>query len=124
MKTFSERGGPAAPDRATAWACLLTNALTLPGLGSIAGGRSAGYAQGGLALVGFGLSLYWLVKTLLAWMAEGQLPVEINRTLLIGLGGIAIYAGAWLWALATSLALLREAKAGERAAGRKAGQAP
>jgi hypothetical protein len=49
-------------------------------------------------------------------MAEGQLPVEINRTLLIGLAGIGLYAVAWLWALGTSLSLLRAAKAKESAA--------
>lgn len=117
MKTSGEPGGPAAPDRATAWACLLTNALTLPGLGSITAGRRAGYAQGALAIVGFALSVYWLVRTILTWMAEGQLPVEINRTLLIGLVGIGLYAVAWLWALGTSLSLLGAAKA-------KAGAAP
>lgn len=116
MKTSGEPGGPAAPDRATAWACLLTNALTLPGLGSITGGRSVGYAQGALAALGFALSVYWLVRTLMVWMAEGQLPVEINRTLLIGLAGIGLYAAAWFWALSTSLGLLRAAKAKERVA--------
>ena len=80
-----------------------------------------GYVQGGLALVGFGLSMYWLVKTVLTWMAEGELPVEINRTLLIGLAGIGLYAGAWLWALATSLGLLREAQAHARAVSREEG---
>jgi hypothetical protein len=97
--------------------------LTLPGLGSITGGRSVGYAQAGLALIGFGLSLYWLVKTMLAWLAQGELPAEINRTLLIGLAGIVIYAGAWLWALATSLGLLRQAKANEQAARKRDGAA-
>ena len=123
MKISSEPNGPVPLDRGTAWACLLTNALTLPGLGSLTGGRSVGYAQGTLALIGFGLSSYWLIKTLLVWMAEGQLPVEINRTLLIGLTGIAVYAGAWLWALGTSLGLLREAKATEQAARGKEGGA-
>jgi len=124
MKTFLERGGPAAPDRATAWACLLTNALTLPGLGSIAGGRSVGYPQGGLALLGFALSLYWLVKTLLVWMAAGELPVEINRTLLIGLGGIAIYAarGFGRWPPAWHSSARRRPANG--AAGEKDGLAP
>lgn len=116
MKTSPEQSGPMVVDRATAWACLLTNALTLPGLGSITGGRSVGYLQAGLALIGFGLSLYWLVKTLLVWLAQGELPAEINQTLLIGLAGIVIYAGAWLWALATSLGLLRQAKANQRSA--------
>ena len=122
MKISSEPNGPVPLDRGTAWACLLTNALTLPGLGSLTGGRSVGYAQGTLALIGFGLSLYWLIKTLLVWMAEGQLPVEINRSLLVGLAGIAVYGSAWLWALGTSLGLLREAKANEQAARGKDGE--
>lgn len=105
---------PAELDRGTAWACLLTNALTLPGLGSLTAGRMVGYPQAGLAGSGFVLSLYWLVKTVLAWMAEGQLPAQLNSTLLVGLAGIVIYAGAWLWAFATSLALLRDAKRNER----------
>lgn len=105
---------PAELDRGTAWACLLTNALTLPGLGSLTAGRTVGYLQAGLALSGFVLSLYWLVKTVLRWMAEGQLPAELNGTLFVGFAGIVIYAGAWLWAFATSLALLRDAKTNEQ----------
>ncbi len=110
MKTSSEPGAHPVPDRTTAWACTLTNALTLPGLGSITAGRRVGYAQGVLALVGFGLSLYWLGKTVLTWMAEGELPAEVNGTLLVGLAGICLYIAAWLWAFATSLSLLAEAR--------------
>lgn len=122
MTTSLDRREATVPDRATAWACLLTNALTLPGLGSITGGRRVGYAQSALALVGFALSLYWLVRTVMAWMAEGQLPAEINSTLLIGLAGIAVYATAWLWALGTSLDLLRAAKAKAREERRTGGE--
>lgn len=116
MKTSSAGAPPKLLDRPTAWACTVTNLVTLPGLGSLAARRKVGYAQAGLALTGFGLTTWWLVRTLLDWFASGELKAEFNATLLIGLAGVLVFGVAWLWALATSLQLHREARQNERAA--------
>lgn len=125
MTNSSASGGRPPLDRPTAWAYTLTNLLTLPGLGSLAGGRKVGYAQAALALAGFALTLWWLAKTVLEWFARGELPAELNLTLLWGLIGAALYGLAWLWSLGTSVQFHREAKANERraqtAASRSAG---
>jgi hypothetical protein len=116
MKTSSAADARQPLDRPTAWAFTVTNLATLPGLGSIAAGRRVGWPQAMLALAGFGLTLWGLVRTVLEWVAAGELPVGITKPLLISLAGLAGFAAAWLWALATSLSLLREARENERTA--------
>jgi hypothetical protein len=116
MKIFSADAAPPPLDRPTAWAFTITNLVTLPGLGSLAAGRRVGWAQATLALTGFGLTMWWLVRTVLEWFASGELPVGVTSTLLLGLAGVACFGVAWLWALLTSLLLLREARENERIA--------
>jgi hypothetical protein len=110
----------------TAWGCLTSN-VALPGSGSLIAGRAAGYAQ--LALAGGGLAwtmvfgarfVLWYVANWshmndpmadpLATMAEFWQAV---RWPLLGIAG---FGAGWLWALATSLAIVREARRGERPA--------
>jgi hypothetical protein len=113
MKNSSPAGTPPPLDRPTAWACALTNALTLPGLGSVTAGRRAGYAQAATALAGFALTLWWLFRTIQHWLAAGELPTNVDLNLAVGLAGATLYVGAWFWALRTSRQLLREARANE-----------
>lgn len=121
MKFFSDDAPPKQSDRQTARACLVTNAVVLPGLGSIAAGRRVGYAQAAVALAGFVVTVLfagWLIRSV---AALPRLPETIDqwRELLprwagwLKLGGLgfALFGGAWLWALATSLRLLREHRA-------------
>jgi hypothetical protein len=110
MKRSSASIPPKLIDWPTAWACLVTNLGTLPGLGSLAAGRKVGYAQATLALLGFILSLVWLGCFLLDWYREGALPLEFRPSLWIGLAGLGLFGTGWTWALETSLALLREAR--------------
>jgi hypothetical protein len=110
MKTCSVSGRGRQVDRATAWACLWTNVLTLPGLGSLAAERAIGYAQAGTALSGFGLTLYGLFRIVRAWLDLGELPVGFTSALWISLAGVGLFAAAWLWALSTSLAVLRHTR--------------
>ncbi len=116
MKISSAGVPPKLLDRPTAWACTVTNLVTLPGLGSLAARRKVGYAQAGLALTGFGLTMWWMLRTVSDWFASGELKAELNGTLLIGLLGVLVFGLAWLWALTTSLQLHREARQNERAA--------
>lgn len=115
MTSCSEAPGPAPLDRASARACLWTNLLVLPGLGSLVAGQRVGWAQVTLALAGLGAFLWGLVRLVRDWLASEGLGFEFTR----GLGAMAIGLGisgvAWLWALGTSVQVLRAARARERA---------
>lgn len=100
---------PRVVDRPTAWAYLVTNVATLPGLGTIAAGQRKGYVQAAIALAGFVTTFLGLIDIIRDWMAQGELPLGFSRGLLIGLAGVFVFGFAWLWALFTSLGLLRRA---------------
>ena len=109
MKNSSAAAPRPRIDRPTAWACTLTNAVTLPGLGTIAGGSKLGYVQAALALVGFVLSALGLVAHVRVWIDRGELPQEFTGGLVLALAGLALFATAWLWALGSSIRLHRQA---------------
>jgi hypothetical protein len=106
--------------RQTAWGFLTSN-IALPGSGSLMAGRKSGYPQLVLGLGGMILSLVFGVRALL-WMlanwsrmhdpAVDQFQVigEMWQVLVWALLGIAIFGLAWLWALATSYAIVSSAK--------------
>ncbi len=104
-------------DVAKARACLLSNLLVLPGLGSVIASRAVGWAQITLAVLGFCASgtgavwsLGWILKNREA-MGEGI--VELSGLWLplgVAVSGLALFAAAWLWGLFTGLNLLHEAK--------------
>ncbi len=120
MKTSWVLGSRRPLDRATAWGCLTAN-LVVPGTGTLAAGRRSGYAQGVLALAGTALTLVFGVR-FLAWYAanyarfqqEDLNPFEVLGEIWLAvrwaLLGMALFALAWLWALGSSLLLLREAR--------------
>jgi hypothetical protein len=83
------------------------NLLLLPGLGTWYGGkRWRGAAQMVMALSGFALGLVWLVA-LIRWSVRAAETSELGalpwRALAVGL---ILFAGAWLWSLGSSLAML------------------
>ena len=91
------------------------NQLATPGLGSLMGGRIiAGIGQLVLALAGFGLVMAWFVQTLKEYYSlmgeEVPAPVSYGRFFL---AGALLFAASWLWALLTSLSLVRQAKTPE-----------
>jgi hypothetical protein len=93
----------------------MTNLAVLPGLGSLAAGRKVGYAQATLALLGFGATL--VGGALMARKLYAGEP-EVNWwAVLAALGGMAVFALGWLWALVTCLDLHRVARENERCAG-------
>jgi len=110
MKTSSAPAAQPPIDRPTAWACTLANAFTLPGLGTVAGGRKIGYVQAAGALLGFALSLLGLIGIVRLWMKLGHLPEGFGPELLTAMAGMGVFGGAWLWALGSSLSLLDEAR--------------
>jgi hypothetical protein len=89
---------------------LSANLVVLPGLGSLLLGRRSGWLQAPLALSGLALTITWLVLVLMDWRRTGALPETVPRTGLL-LGGLALFAAAWLWALVTGLRALRRVRA-------------
>jgi hypothetical protein len=79
-------------------------------LGTVAGGRKIGYAQAACALLGLALSLLGLIAVARLRIKPGHLPEGFGSALLTALAGLGVFGGAWLWALGSSLSLLRQAR--------------
>jgi hypothetical protein len=120
MKTSSEKT-PARISRQTAWGCFTTN-LATPGFGSLVAGRKVeGYLQAAIGIIGFGVTIvlggrffYWFITNhSRLYGTPDPDPVgvflEVWSMVRLPLAGIGIYAVAWIWALATSLMVLRGA---------------
>jgi hypothetical protein len=112
MKTFSPGK---VLSRASARNCVLINQLATPGLGSLMAHRYlAGTGQLLLALIGFGLIVTWFVLLMIQIVhqadEEGGL---VGSVAWLGELGAAVFAVSWVWAMMTSLSLIRDAKANE-----------
>jgi hypothetical protein len=114
MKTCSTPDAAPPPDRHTAWACTLANLLALPGLGSLAAGRKVGWVQAALAVAGFGLVMYGLVRTALDLLASAEPVLAFTPALTLALVGGVLSVVSWCWALVTSIQVHREARAQDR----------
>ncbi len=113
--------GPRQPlSRQTAWGCFTTN-LAMPGFGSLLAGRKLGYPQAVLCIVGLILTMIlgvrfaiWIIPRYSALQNPEGDPFEGLQQMWLQLRwpllGIAVFALAWLWALTTSLTILREAR--------------
>jgi hypothetical protein len=105
--------GPGPPTRGEAITCALINQFATPGLGSWLGGRrTSGSGQMLLAVAGFLLWCCWFTGRLLTQLAEGGIDVEAPQFLLTHhqafmKWAVISFAVAWLWALVTSVVLLR-----------------
>jgi hypothetical protein len=98
--------------RTWAWGCVLINQLATPGLGSIIGRRFvSGAGQLLLAVGGFVMIVGWMVRFYYDSYREaiGQKPVG-GPYGWWGKWGLILFGAGWLWALFTSLSLLRQAK--------------
>ncbi len=101
-------------DRPTARNSALINQLATPGLGSLLAGRYvAGVGQLILAFAGFGLVIGWFVLRLITVYKTVRYGVEPQPVGWVGEAGLLFFGAAWLWALLTSLSLLREARTKE-----------
>jgi len=89
----------------------LVNQFATPGLGSVLAGRYlSGAGQLLLAVAGFSLVLLWFVAVMRQFYGQIQGNVEVKPVGWIGLSGLAVFAAAWFWALATSISIMREVK--------------
>ena len=107
-------------DPPTAWGCVMSNQLVLPGLGSLVAGRRIGYSQAALALVGVvlsGIFFTWFMQTwfrLKQWPQDWQELKGLLQTwkpyLKIGGWGLLCFLSSWCWALATSIGIVLESR--------------
>ena len=97
-------------DKTKARICVTLNLLVLPGLGTIIAGRRSGWLQAVLALVGFGLNIAWALWFFARFLRSEELPEDLTAHVWLALTGVALFLVAWLWTLASSLQILREAR--------------
>jgi hypothetical protein len=107
--------------RENAWACCTTN-FAFPGSGSLLAGRRVGYLQLILTLTGFTLTTWfglkftvWGIRHLSELLQPTGDPLENLLALWHecrwALAGLGIFGVAWIWALLTSMGILRAARA-------------
>lgn len=111
LTRWKQRLGWGAPvDETRAWACLVTNLLALPGLGTLMAGRRAGWIQGLLALGGFVFTTIWFVDFLQTWFRTGSLPLQPGPSFALALLGVGLFGVSWAWALVSSIGIVRGAR--------------
>ncbi|HTL55615.1 MAG TPA: hypothetical protein VL361_08040 [Candidatus Limnocylindrales bacterium] len=114
MKASFQRRPPRPLDRSTARNSVLINQLATPGLGSLLARRwVAGTGQLLLAVAGFAMVVGWFVTVMIGAYRQLNGGPEPRPMGWLGEAGALTFAAAWLWALITSLSLLRQTKAGE-----------
>jgi hypothetical protein len=93
---------------------LLINQLATPGLGSLLGKRYLdGLGQLLLACTGAGMVFVWSVTGIYDAYQQATADIPPRHLGWVGIFGALLFAAAWLWALATSLSLLRQARQNE-----------
>ena len=105
---------PARPiSRARAASCALINLAATPGLGSLMARRFlAGTGQLLLALAGFVLIVGWMFELFhRVFLQQLGGPVPPVASAWMWKWGLLLFGAGWLWSLATSIRLLRQAKA-------------
>ncbi|MDB6016518.1 MAG: hypothetical protein JWR19_1007 [Pedosphaera sp.] len=106
--------------RQTAWGCFTTN-VALPGFGSLVAGYKVGYLQVVLGLAGLALTTVFGIRFIIWYFNHRpqlqEVELEPDRYFLMvwlpvrwALLGIGIFAIGWLWAMASSLAILAQAR--------------
>jgi hypothetical protein len=106
-------------DRQTSWACLLSN-LFVPGSGTLLAGRAIGYAQLGLTFFSLLFTTVFGIQ-FIAWffMNQERLRSAVDPAATLAdtwmavrwaVAGIGLFGVAWLWALASSVMILHQAR--------------
>ena len=113
MNAFSVPQRRKPPNRSKAVTCALINQFATPGLGSIVGKRFiSGTGQLLFALAGFCLLVVWIAyySFELSYALAGGAPIKYSYAW-TGRWGLICLGVSWFWSLATSLSMLRQAKA-------------
>ena len=109
MKIFSALQSRRPLRRSELLTCVIINQFATPGLGSLVARHFvAGGGQLLLALIGFFLFIGWWVQKLRVFYGQmfgTDLPVDAGTKL--GKWGVIIFAAAWVWALVTSIQIMR-----------------
>jgi hypothetical protein len=112
MKPFFPRLTPKPGSQSAARNAALVNQLATPGLGSLMAGRwIAGSGQLVLAVSGFVMVVVWFFAVMIQYYGQVTGNTEVRPVGWIGEIGAILFVAAWLWALVTSVSLLRAAKA-------------
>jgi hypothetical protein len=95
----------------TARNAALINQLATPGLGTVIAGRwVTGGLQLALAVTGFCFFVAWFIAVMRQFYGQIEGNVEVKPVAWLGWTGVLLFAAAWLWALATSISLVLEAR--------------
>jgi len=98
--------------------CALVNQLAFPGLGTIMMGRKVGYIQAVFMIAGFIMTVGytgWVIACGVRYLnhpewSDAQYRAQYQPYGIWLRWGLACCTVAWLWALHSSVALLRQAK--------------
>lgn len=97
---------PKIVNRETARAVLWAN-VSLPGLGLwLIGQRALGTLHIAMSISGLLMKIGWITWFIWKWIASGQMPDPFARHIWVPVIGLGLFALAWLWAGAVSLAHL------------------
>ena len=89
---------------------LLSNLVSVPGIGTfLAGRRVTGALQMIVASIGFVMSMYWFVAFIRHWIHTQSFPFDGGPLFRHGLIGCGVFACAWLWGLSSGLQIRRAA---------------
>jgi hypothetical protein len=118
MKTSSATPSPPTPRTPAVWLCIVINQLAFPGLGTIMAGRRVGYPQAAIMLAGFFLAtgfLVWFILCVLRWAghqewSEADFRAQYRPYHWALHWGIGLCVVSWIWALFSSVTLLRQSK--------------
>src|SRR5262245_3313066 len=104
------------PKRASARLCAAINQLAFPGLGTILMGRRVGFAQAAIMLTGFCLAtgfLVWYVICAIRYAAnptwsQAEWTSHYRPYQWLRYCGLGLCAAAGIWALLSSIGMLRQ----------------
>jgi hypothetical protein len=87
--------------------------LVLPGLGTfVARRRLAGVLQLVISQIGFVLMLLWAISYALSWIRQGSPLEDTGPNFRWGVLGMMLFLLAWIWSLASSIAIVHDSRNG------------
>jgi hypothetical protein len=110
VKGLAERWRRAGGTEDFAWACLVANAVGVPGMGTLMARRREGVAQIALAIAGGVLMTWWIVAFVVAELRTMTFPPEDGPSLGPVLWGLGFFVASWVWALLSSVIVLQAAR--------------